>query len=60
MEKCHSKSIGDAICVIMLELRERSCVMPITFELPEAIEQHLRRECADFDAVAREFALVLK
>lgn len=32
--------------------------MAITFELPAAIEQHLRGEWADFDAVAKESALV--
>jgi len=32
--------------------------MAITFELPADIEQHLRGEWADFDAVAKESALV--
>ena len=32
--------------------------MSITFELPAVIEQHLRGEWADFDAVAKEAALV--
>ena len=32
--------------------------MAITFELPAAIEQQLRGEWADFDAVAKESALV--
>ena len=32
--------------------------MAITFELTAAIEQHLRGEWADFDAVAKESALV--
>ena len=32
--------------------------MSITFELPAAIEQQLRGEWADFDAVAKESALV--
>lgn len=32
--------------------------MPITFELPAAIEQQLRDQWADFDAVAKEAALV--
>jgi len=32
--------------------------MAITFELPALIEQHLRGEWADFDAVAKEAALV--
>ena len=32
--------------------------MAVTFELPAAIERQLRGEWADFDAVAREAALV--
>jgi Uncharacterised protein family (UPF0175) len=32
--------------------------MAITFELPKLIEQQLRGEWADFDAVAKEAALV--
>jgi hypothetical protein len=32
--------------------------VPITFELPAAIEQQLRGRWADFDAVAKEAALV--
>ncbi|HTK76827.1 MAG TPA: UPF0175 family protein [Gemmataceae bacterium] len=32
--------------------------MAITFELPTSIEQQLRGEWADFDAVAKEAALV--
>lgn len=32
--------------------------MPVTFDLPEAIEQQLRRELADLDYVAKEAALV--
>lgn len=32
--------------------------MAITFELPATIEQQLRNEWADFDAVAKEAALV--
>jgi len=32
--------------------------MPVTFELPAQIELQLRGECADFDAVVKEAALV--
>ena len=32
--------------------------MAITFELPAAIEDHLRGICENFDAVAKEAALV--
>jgi len=32
--------------------------MPITFRLPEAVEQHLREEFADLDQAAKEAALV--
>jgi hypothetical protein len=32
--------------------------MPVTFELPPIIEKQLRDEWADFDAVAKEAALV--
>lgn len=32
--------------------------MPIIFDLPPAIEQQLRGQWADFDAVAKEAALV--
>ena len=32
--------------------------MPITFRLPEAVEQHLREEFADLDQAAKEATLV--